>query len=180
LAGIEVATTEGDTVLLGDIVDRPTIVDVVRYYGCAPCRERLLELAAAHDRIEAGGGAVIGVGPRAAYQARLLAERGGIPFPLVLDPDHGVARAAGLERQPLWRFLFDLRAWWRWLRSFLRVGQGLITGGWWEVPAMIVVDSTCRPVWAHRGRSIGDYPPLDEVLTVLEATIRKETGPARG
>ena len=88
----------GDPVLLGDLIDRPTIVKVLRYYGCAPCRAFLADLAAHHEEIENLGGSTIGVAANAAHQARHFASR-GIPFPLLLDPDHLVAARIGLGRQ---------------------------------------------------------------------------------
>jgi hypothetical protein len=171
LSDLVVSDPEGREFRLGGLVDRPTVINVVRYYGCAPCRQQLMELADVHDTITAGGGAVLGIGPRAAYQARLLSERRHIPFGLYLDSDHRVAQAVGLGRQSLLRFIFDLRAWWRWLKGFLRAGQGAITGGWWEVPAIVIVDALCRVQWQYLGDSIGDYPPLTETLAQLDRVL---------
>jgi hypothetical protein len=158
LSGIVLADSDGHPVRLGDLIDRPTVIDRVRYYGCPPCRAHLVELADARP----DGVGVIGVGPRAAFQARALARRVGVP--LLLDPDHRLASAIGQERQPLWRFLFDLRGWWRWLRSLTRSRQGMITSGWWELPAVVVVDADARVRWLHRGRFMGDYPDVSDVL----------------
>lgn len=171
LSAVAVTDPEGREFRLGDLVDRPTIIDLVRYYGCAPCRHQLAQLATVYPSITSRGGAVLGIGPRAAYQARLLSTRRRIPFGLYLDPDHGAARAIGLGRQSLLRFVFDLRAWWRWLKGFVRVGQGAITGGWWEVPAIVVVDAQCRVQWLYLGDSIGDYPPLTETLAHLDRVL---------
>lgn len=167
LAHLQLLTTEGEPVRLGNLIDRPTIIDVVRYYGCAPCRDQLMSLAERYDEVQALGAGVLGVGPRAAYQARLLRDRGRVPFPLLLDPDYTLASAIGLQRQSLVRWLFDLRAWSRWVRSFVRRGQGLVTGGWWEVPAIVVTDASGEVQWSHLGRSIGDYPPLEETIAAL-------------
>ena len=168
LSNIQVADINGDPVRLSDIVDRPTIIDVVRYYGCAPCRRQLLALSAGYDAIQDRGGDVLGVGPRAAYQARLLMERRHIPFQLLLDPEHRVAKAVGLGRQSLLRWIFDLRAWGRWLKGFLRAGQGMVTGAWGEVPAIIIIDADCRVRWSHLGKSMGDYPPMEATLEQLD------------
>ena len=171
LSDVIVNDVTGAPVRLGDLVVRPTVVDLVRYYGCAPCRQQLMALGARYEAIANNGGDVIGIGPRAAYQARLLVDRRHIPFPLLLDPEHQVGRAVGLGRQPLLRWIFDLRAWGRWLMGLLRAGQGLVTGGWWEVPAILVLDGNCRVRWSHLGRSMGDYPPITEILAQLERVI---------
>jgi hypothetical protein len=110
---------------------------------------------------------LLGIGPAAAYQARLLAERTGIDFPLLLDPDHQVARHTGMHRQSLLRFVFDLGAWIRWLRAFFRRGQGRIVGAYWETPAILVLDADARVRWSYLGRSIGDYPPIETTLAAL-------------
>ena len=135
--------------------------------GCAPCRDQLVTLDRHRDDIAAAGGMAIGIGPAADYQARLLRDRAGIPFPLLLDPDHEVARRAGLHRMPLARFVFDLRAWWWWLKAFVKRGQGRIVGAYWETPAILVLDAGARVRWSYLGRSIGDYPPIATTLREL-------------
>lgn len=36
----------------------------------------------------------------------------------------------------------------------------------------VVLDAEARATWIHRGRFVGDYPPLSEVLEQLEAARR--------
>jgi hypothetical protein len=132
---------------------------------------QLLQLAARHPEIREVGGEALGVGPAAAYQAANLISDREIPFPLLLDPDHLLAEAIQLGRQPLYRFVFHLKGWWRWVRTAWRGRQGAITGAYWEVPAIVVVDSQARVVWAHRGRFLGDYPPIDETMRHLRKAI---------
>ena len=131
----------------------------------------LLQLAAQHEEIDDSGGAVLGLGPGAAHQARHLITKRGIPFPLLLDPDHLVAEAIDLGRQPLLRFLFHPGGWWRWGKNLWQGRQGAVTGAWWEVPAVLVLDSRSRVVWAHRGRFMGDYPPIEETMENLKRAI---------
>ena len=136
----------------------------------------LLQLAAQHEEIEEAGGAVLGIGPSAAYQARHLTESRGIPFPLLLDPGHQVASAIELGRQPLLRFLFHPGGWWRWLKNLWRGHQGAVTAAWWEVPGVMVLDARSRVVWAYRGRFIGDYPPIEETMEHLMTAIKAGNG----
>jgi len=166
LSDITVADPGGTPVRLGDLVDRVTVIDLVRYFGCAPCREFIGEMTDRAGEFARLGAGRIGIGPHAAYQARGLLER-GIDFPLLLDPEHLVGAAIGMRRQSLLRFLFDVRGWWRWLRALGSARQGIITGGWWELPAVIVIDRDCEVLWAHRGRFIGDYPTMDQVMDVV-------------
>jgi hypothetical protein len=125
-------------------------------------------VAAVSGRIAEGGFTIVGIGPAAAHQARHL-RANGIPFPLVLDEGGEVAAALGLRRQSLARFAFNLRAWTRWLGSFIRHRrQYRITGHYSEVPAVAIVRAGGAIDWIHRGRGIGDYPPVSEVLRRLE------------
>ena len=117
----------------------------------------------------------MGIGPSAAYQARHLTESRGIPFPLLLDPEHLVSGAIELGRQPLLRFLFHPGGWWRWVSNLWRGRQGAVTGAWWEVPGVLVLDAGARVVWTHRGRFIGDYPPIGETMEHLERAIEAGT-----
>ncbi len=131
----------------------------------------LAQLAAAHPRIAARGGAIVGVAPAAAYQARHLMAT-SIPFPLYLDPGGALHDALGIRRQGLLRYLGNLPAWWRWLRAFLRHRrQGRVTGHHAILPGIAVVDRDAEVTFVHRGTGLGDYPPLDEVLAALERTI---------
>lgn len=166
LSDFTMTDPDGVPVRFGDLVDRVTVIDLVRYYGCAPCRAFLGEMVDRGDEIAAMGARRVGIGPHAAYQARSL-KKHGIDFPLLLDPDHHVSKAIEIPRQSLLRFVFDVRGWWRWLRALGSARQGAITGGWWELPAVIIVDEHCDVVWVHRGRFIGDYPRLDQVLEVV-------------
>jgi hypothetical protein len=169
LSHLVLSDAHGSAVTLGDVIDRPTVIDRVRYYGCAPCRSFLRGLSERTDALETAGAGALGIGPSAAYQARAL-ERRGIGFPLLLDPEHRFAAAIGQGRMPLWRFLLDVRGWGRWWRALPRSGQGVITGGWWELPAVVITDERARVRWAHLGRHIGDYPDVDEVITRLGGT----------
>ncbi len=120
------------------------------------------------------GGSALGIGTAAGYQARRLADR-GIDFPLLLDPKRAAYDAFAMHRQSLTRFVFDLRAWLRWLRHFPRHGQGRITGHYSTTPGVVIVDEAGRVHYSYCGSALGDYPKLDDVLSALEdATGNKQ------
>jgi hypothetical protein len=121
-------------------------------------------LASARTDIEALGATIIGVGPQAPRQAaRLLAD--GYPFPLLLDPAYNLGNALGLGRQSLVGYLFNLRAWARWLWAFLsNRRQGKITGHYSNLPGTAIVDATGEVHWVHRGTGLGDHPPVERIL----------------
>ncbi len=114
---------------------------------------------------------MLGVGPTAAYQAKRLTS-GRIPYRLLLDPERRLSRALDLQRQSLAGYVFNLRAWLRWLRAFAgNRRQFKITGHYSDVPAVAVVTPDLSVTYLHRGTSIGDYPPLDDALTALSAAV---------
>ena len=110
---------------------------------------------------------MIGVGPKAPDQAaRLLAD--GYPFPLLLDPDYHLGTAVGVGRQSLARYLFNLRAWARWLWAFVtNRRQGRITGHYSNLPGTAVVDASGEVHWVHRGTGLGDYPKVRHIVREL-------------
>ena len=129
--------------------------------------KQLTQLASARTELDEIGAAAIGVGPQAPDQAaRLLAN--GYTYPLLLDPDYNVGNALGVGRQSLARYLFNLRAWGRWLWAFLtNRRQGRITGHYSNLPGTAVVDAAGEVHWVHRGTGLGDYPPVERILREL-------------
>ena len=129
----------------------------------------LAQLAAVHDSIAAAGNAVIGIAPASGDQARHLMEE-SIPFNLYIDRQSLVGDRIGIGRQSLAHFVFSLPAWWRYLKAFFsRHWQQRITGHYSNLPGVCVVEPSGEVTYAHRGTGLGDYPPIDEVLAVLNA-----------
>ncbi len=92
----------------------------------------------------------------------------GYPYPLLLDPEYNLGAAIAVGRQSLPRYLFDLRAWARWLWAFLtNRRQGKITGHYSNLPGTAVVDASGEVHWVHRGTGLGDHPPVGRVLQEL-------------
>lgn len=136
----------------------------------------LAQLAAVHQSIEAQGGAVIGIAPAAPDQAADLMAT-DIPFSLFIDADQQVSRRIGVGKQSMAGFLFNISAWWRYVKAFVSGNwQRRITGHYSNLPGIAVVDSSGEVTYAHRGTGLGDYPPLDVVLDEL----RNETDNPQG
>lgn len=121
-------------------------------------------MASARTEIENLGATVIGVGPKSPSQAAKLVAN-GYPYPLFLDPDYNLGKAIGVGRQSLARYLFNLRAWSRWLWAFLtHRRQGKITGHYSNLPGTAVVSADGEVHWVHRGTGLGDHPPLRRII----------------
>lgn len=166
LAEIGVRTVEGEEVRLGDLVERPTIMAIPRYYGCLPCRDYLRQLSERHDDVEAAGGSALGLSVGADYQARWLSEKYGIRFPLLVDPERHVYDALDLPRK--WWVSLNPRGWWNYARAIARGNrQGKIIEPN-QLPGVALLDANANAVWIHRGRALGDYPSVDRVLAELQ------------
>ena len=120
----------------------------------------------AHAAIEALGARVIAVGTGSAAQARHLMDT-GMPFPCLVDADMRLYRALGLRRVGLSTVLDPatyLNYWRAWRRG---ARQGDVTGDPRQLSGVALLDADGRLRWRHVSRTIGDYPPLPDVLAAL-------------
>ena len=120
----------------------------------------------AHAGIEALGARVIAVGTGSAAQARHLMDS-GTPFPCLVDADMRLYRALGLRRVGLSTVLDPatyLNYWRAWRRG---ARQGDVTGDPRQLSGVALLDADGRLRWRHVSRTIGDYPPLPDVLAAL-------------
>jgi peroxiredoxin len=62
------------------------VVQLVRYFGCLPCQQGLIDLDRAAHEITLLGAVAVAVGGSADYQARWLRHERGVKIPLLLDP----------------------------------------------------------------------------------------------
>lgn len=62
LDDLELTRSDGTPVMLAEVVRRPTIIPIVRYYGCMPCRDFLIALEELRGRAQASGIDLAGVG----------------------------------------------------------------------------------------------------------------------
>lgn len=169
LADVKVETADGEPVAIGSLVDRPTIVVVPRYYGCLPCRGYLREVAARYDEVEAAGAAALGVSVGADFQARWLMDEQGVGYPLLVDPERAVYDALDLPRK--WWVAFNPKGWWNYAKAIFRGNrQGKIIDPI-QLPGLAILDADANVVSVHRGKALGDYPPLDRVLDEIR-TLR--------
>jgi AhpC/TSA family len=165
LAAIAVTTIGGERVRLGDLVDRPTILVLPRYYGCLPCRDYLRQVSDRLAEVQATGAAALAVSTGAEFQARWLVETRGIRFPLLIDRERAVYDALELPRR--WWVWLNPRGWGNYARALGRGGRQGVPVAPNQLPGLALLDAEATAVWIHRGRALGDYPPLDEVLARL-------------
>lgn len=104
------------------------------------------------------------------FQARKLMEN-GVPFPCLVDPDKRLYAELGLERVPAVEWLKP-RTWGKYLRGAGRARQGRLSGDVFQAPGVAVLDPGRRIRYMHRGRTVGDYPRVGDVLEAVRETAR--------
>ena len=166
---LSLARPEGTPVTLGEVLAHPlTVVQLVRYFGCLPCQEWLIDLDREAGQLAERGVGAIAIGGSADYQAVWLAEEKGVRMPLLLDPEHGFRDHVGASKPLGWR-LADPRGAAAYTRS---VARGLrpqsITRDTVRSPGVVVLDQSGAVRWRHIGTRIGDYPAVGEVHARLE------------
>lgn len=147
---------------------RYTVVQVVRYFGCLPCQDWLVELDALRPDLEERGADAAAVGGSADYQAQWLHEERGVTMPLYVDPQHAFRAAVEMTRPLGWR-LVNPRGVVSYVRSLARgFTPQKITRDTVRSPGVVIVDDARRIVWSHEGQRIGDYPDHAAVLAALD------------
>lgn len=173
LPPIDLVDLDGHPTSLRDhLHDRPAVVLAMRYYGCLPCQHHLVELHGRKAELAERGLDLVVVGVAADFQARHLADTYGIEAPMLLDPEQNLYRALAIPRlRPVdflrpstWRIYLPL-FWRRYVtRRVDGPRQGRIVGDPAQLPGLAVVDADVCLQWVHRGASLGDYPPVDDLL----------------
>lgn len=171
LEDIDLVRADGTPVRLSEVVRGPTIVPIVRYYGCMPCRNFLLALEEQRQGADRDDISMVGVGKAAGYQAEWLMSSGGIGYELLVDPDENIYRALELGHFPWWKMLAPTTIR-NYLRALRRARQGRITNHPLQAPGVVALDENLRLTYVHRGATLGDYPPANEVIDAVRAASR--------
>ncbi len=173
LAPVSLQDVDGRPVALDALLNRPLAIPLVRYYGCMPCRAFLAELDGARPALDAAGVGVVGVGGAADYQARHLMEH-GIGFPLLLDRDHRLYDVLDVRHIRWWKMLSPL-TWWKYLRAARHARQGRITAHPLQAPGFVILDTDRTVRFLYRGATLGDYPPISEIVAAAQELTRSRS-----
>lgn len=163
-ADVTLATPEGKPVAVtGLVTGRLLVVQLVRYFGCLPCQEWLIQLDQAGPALAEHGISVAAVGGSADYQARWLRDERGVTMPLYLDADHQFRNAVSADER-LGLKLLDPRGAVAYARSLAKgFRPQKITRDTVQAPGVVILDRYLNVCWQYRGQRIGDYPPLQDV-----------------
>ncbi|MDX1420625.1 MAG: redoxin domain-containing protein [Rubricoccaceae bacterium] len=79
---------------LGDLLDRPTVISVYMANNTGSCDRQMAALADAADAIHDRGFDILGVSKNTPTSHARYAQKLGIDFALLSDPDHHISKAA--------------------------------------------------------------------------------------
>lgn len=156
-SALERADTSDGRSLLDLSNERPTLVVLLRHFGCTFCRETLADLARQKDAVAGMHVAIVHM----VGDDRAAAYLGKYDLPghvRVSDPEKRLYAAFELERGRLGQ-LFGLRVWWRGLLAGVLGGHGVggLAGDGFQMPGAFVVRNG-RVIRAFRHRDAADRP----------------------
>jgi len=147
---------------------RPLVIVFMRHFGCAFCREYLIQLSRGYEELRAAGGEVVAIFQYRAQPTVSFCRSRGVPFECLGDPDRAGYRAVGLGRGERKEY-FGLHVTRMWLRAaksgaFVGKPQGDIA----QRPGTFVVDQGGEVVLAHYNRSSPDNRAMPALLEALK------------
>lgn len=126
----------------------------------------LLQLQERREDLERLAVDVVAISKAADFQAEELAEDDGITYPLLLDPEESVKAALRFGRMRPWQYLVPTTLG-RYVASLRQARPGRITGDVLALPGLVVLDADLRLRYRHEGRTLADYPDVDEVVRAV-------------
>ena len=145
----------------------PLVIAFMRHFGCAFCRQHLIDLKKAYGEIQQGGGDVIAIFQYGAEATERFCEAREIPYECAGDPlREGYAKVelgrGGIREYLGWRVF---KGW----ASAAREGVffGRPQGDAAQRPGTFVVDSSGRVVLAHYNEHSTDNVPVEQVLAAV-------------
>ena len=169
LAELTILDEHGDPVKMGTLWrDRTALIALVRHFGCMFCREQVVELDAARDRIHAAGAELHVISNGKPLYIEGFRETTGYRGPVYTDPTLAVYKAAQLRRglestlNPA-MLLHGLRA--------MRKGFGLHRpqGDVQQMGGVLVVTPAGDVRLHYVSSTAGDHPAVPDVLAALAA-----------
>lgn len=161
-------TPDGSPIEVGNLLTHDlTVVQLVRYFGCLPCQEWLIELDLVAAEFAGRNVGVAAVGGSADYQAAWLRDERGVRMPLLLDPEQAFRAAVDASAPLGWRMVDP--------RGAVAYGRSLahgyrpqsITKDTVRSPGVVILDRDGKVVWQFVGKRIGHYPSLADVRAAV-------------
>lgn len=157
---------------LQQFADRPTLVVLLRSFGCTFCREAMADVAAAKDAIREAGAEVAFVHGDTAAEAAPWFEKFGLGDVLTIsDPGLAHYRAFGLGRTTI-SALVDLRVWTRGALCAVSHGFGAQSPAMLrQLPGVFLVHGD-RVISGYRHTSPADRPDYLSLVRSADTALQ--------
>ncbi|HXD56988.1 MAG TPA: peroxiredoxin-like family protein [Thermoleophilaceae bacterium] len=165
---VSLESLEGPVRLSERWTRQPLVIAFMRHFGCAFCREHLIQLGRGYEELRAAGGEVVAIFQYRAEPTVSFCHSRGVPFECLGDPSRAGYRAVGLERGERREYI-GLNVYRNWFRA-AKVGAyvGKPVGDVAQRPGTFVVDTGGTVVFAHYNRSSPDNPALPALLEAIK------------
>lgn len=162
-----VLDAEGAPVRLATVwADRPTVVVLLRHFGCLFCKEQAAEMSAVGDEIERLGAGMVFIGSGSPQYAKWFQEDYAPRWPVYSDT--GLVTYQALEARRGLVSSANPRTVWLSLRALLRgYRQGKTQGDQYQQGAVAVITPDGGMPYLHISEVAGDHPRPSDVLSVL-------------
>ncbi|MGE3414062.1 MAG: SelL-related redox protein [Dehalococcoidia bacterium] len=169
-----VLTPGGEPLPLASLWDeRPTLVVLVRHYGCQFCREQVAQLRRIIPDLSRAGVGVAIIGNGTPLMAQAFVEETGLDVPLFTNPGREVYEALG-ARRPSAVALLDPRVW---LNGARAVARGYlprrVQGDAAQLGGVFLILPGGSIHYAYRSERGGDYPANAAILNAVESLPRR-------
>ena len=167
---LSLRTVDGEVELRERWECGPLVVMFMRHFGCAFCREHLIEMGRAFGDFEAAGADVVAVFQYDAQATQRFCDGRDVPFDCLGDPDRAAYAAVSLGRGSPVQIVNPKVA-----IRFLGAARHGVFGGppqggdVAQLPGTFVVGRDGQVVLAHYSRSSADNPAVDDVLGAVRS-----------
>jgi AhpC/TSA family len=157
---------------LKQLADRPTLVILLRSFGCTFCREAMADVAAAKHAIRNAGADIAFVHGATVLEAAPWFEKFGLADVMTIsDPALAHYRAFGLGRTAIGA-LVDPRVWTRGAVCALSHGFGAQTPAMLrQLPGVFLIQGD-RVISGYRHRSPADRPDYVSIVRVADTALQ--------
>jgi hypothetical protein len=157
---------------LRELAGRPTLVVLLRSFGCTFCREAMADVAAIKHDIRDAGAHIAFVHAEPASEAAPWFEKYGLDdVTRISDPDLAHYKAFGLGRPPAAAFVSP-RVWARGAASALSHGFGVQTPAQLRIMPGVFLVQGDRVVAEYRHRTPADRPDYVSLVRSANTAVR--------
>jgi hypothetical protein len=157
---------------LKQLADRPTLVILLRSFGCTFCREAMADVAAHKRAIRDAGATIAFVHSASSVEASPWFQKYGLDDVIqISDPELAHYKAFGLGRPPAAAFVSPL-VWARGAASALSHGFGVQTPAQLRIMPGVFLVQRGEVIAEYRHRTPADRPDYLALVRAADAAVR--------